>query len=528
VTEVRRLVAGRLSASFVGTELRDIAIDENAVLDRLYFAVRDPDWVTLPLPIHDVEVRESAEGFRITIDGTCEGAVPLVFTVRYEATSTSLVAELRYRAMSDCMVNRVGFCLLHPMEFAGTPADIADAAGESVGSTFPDRISASSPFTDITGMTLRVGATAVDIAFAGDLFEMEDQRNWIDASYKTFSTPLSHAHPRPLAAGGTREQVVALRWRRTDPASSPAQSPMPTQSPSPAPVQSPTPAQSPPPLAAPPLVGLGASTSPSPMRAADARQLQSLRPAWLAVTLLIEQDWTARWARAVEEARALGVALDVTLVVASPSAIDGWRPLQPAPVMRLQAYDSTSDVTTAELAVAVRRLRDRWEGNSTVRVAGGSRANFAELNRASERLPLDLLDEVVFAANPQVHAFDDRSILQTPAALAVAVRDAQQIARGKPVLVAPLTLAPTYNAAATGPRRLDELPADPRQHRELVGGWTRQVLDAVRGTAGVTVFQTRGAWGVLDSTGRRSPAYDALASVRPAAPTGRPPPRSTA
>jgi len=39
--------------------------------------------------------------------------------------------------------------------------------------------------------------------------------------------------------------------------------------------------------------------------------------------------------------------------------------------MRLQAYDSMSDVTTAQLAAAVRRLRDRWEGSSSVRVAGG-------------------------------------------------------------------------------------------------------------------------------------------------------------
>ena len=507
MTGERRLAVGSLSASFAGTQLRDVRIDDDIVLDRLYFAVRDPDWVTLPLILRDIEVLESPDGFRVTVDGECEGAIPLIFTVQYAATATTLVAELRYHAVRDCMVNRVGFCLLHPMALAGAPVDIVDAAGESVGSRFPDRISANSPFTDMTAMALHVGATAVDITLTGELFETEDQRNWIDASYKTFSTPLSHPHPRSLAAQQLRRQVVAVRWKHTDSAAAPIPEPART-------------------TAGRPLIGLGASTSAVPMREADSEQLRLLRPAWLAVTLRLERDWRTHWTRAVEEAAALGVPLDVTLVASGPAAIDAWHPPAAVPVIRLHAYDSACDITTAELAAASRRLRDRMVGGSTIRIAGGSRANFAELNRSS--LPLDLLDEVVFAANPQVHAFDDHSILQTPAALAVAVRDARLIAHGRPVLVAPLTLAPTYNAASTGPRRLDELPPDPRQHGELAGEWTRRAIDAARGAAGVTAFQTRGAWGVLDSTGRRSPAYDALAAVRPARPTARPAPRSTA
>ena len=34
------------------------------------------------------------------------------------------------------------------------------------------------------------GGGEIVIRFEGDLFEMEDQRNWTDASYKTYSTPL--------------------------------------------------------------------------------------------------------------------------------------------------------------------------------------------------------------------------------------------------------------------------------------------------------------------------------------------------
>ena len=37
--------------------------------------------------------------------------------------------------------------------------------------------------------------------FEGDLFEMEDQRNWTDASFKTYSTPISLGWPHRAQAG---------------------------------------------------------------------------------------------------------------------------------------------------------------------------------------------------------------------------------------------------------------------------------------------------------------------------------------
>ena len=44
----------------------------------------------------------------------------------------------------------------------------------------------------------------------GDAFEMEDQRNWSDASYKTYIRPLAKPWPYTLAAGNRHEQAVRL------------------------------------------------------------------------------------------------------------------------------------------------------------------------------------------------------------------------------------------------------------------------------------------------------------------------------
>src|SRR5262249_27971039 len=51
------------------------------------------------------------------------------------------------------------------------------------------------------------GAT-VQLEFAGDEFEMEDQRNWSDASFKTYCTPQSRPKPVTVQPGDKVQQSV--------------------------------------------------------------------------------------------------------------------------------------------------------------------------------------------------------------------------------------------------------------------------------------------------------------------------------
>ena len=44
----------------------------------------------------------------------------------------------------------------------------------------------------------------------GDTYEMEDQRNWTDASYKTYVRPLARPWPYTLDAGARLDQAVTL------------------------------------------------------------------------------------------------------------------------------------------------------------------------------------------------------------------------------------------------------------------------------------------------------------------------------
>lgn len=493
---LRELRAGPLSLCYQGDELRNIRIGDEVVLDRLYFALRDNDWLTLPLALDAPVVNETPDGFTVSITGSTDTtAAAFTFSLDFVGSPHSLVARVRYTAVGSATISRIGFCLLHPMDFAGSAVVVA-GEGEPAQQFFPSEIAPWSPFTNFHGLTLRAGSVDVDFLFEGDAFDMEDQRNWIDASFKTFAPPQSIPIPRLLRDGEQGEQKVTLRWTdaavaRTSPRTMTAG-----------------------PTTIPP-VGLGASRGLIPLSGAEAQLIRALDPAWLAVTLMLDGDWVPRWNRAVAEANLIGVGLDVSLVASDATLVAAWGEGEGihgsrARVVRLQAYDLATHVTTAPLAVALRQVRASVGGFAGASIAGGARSNFAELSRSRADVPLGLLDEVAFAANPQVHAFDDDSIMTTPRALAAAVHAARQIAGELPLIVGPLTFTRTFNAVAADPGEQIELPPDPRQHLQVAADWVVAAIDASRWSAGVTVYETKGEWGVLSALGAPSPSYEIL------------------
>ena len=46
-----------------------------------------------------------------------------------------------------------------------------------------------------SALSVELPVGTVTTTFEGDLFEAEDQRNWTDGSFKTYSTPLASGYP---------------------------------------------------------------------------------------------------------------------------------------------------------------------------------------------------------------------------------------------------------------------------------------------------------------------------------------------
>lgn len=89
---------------------------------------------------------------------------------------------------------------------------------------FPVPVSADQVFTDISGLRHAVvpggEATATFSFCAADVFEMEDQRQWLDGSFKSYFRPLRRTPlPYALEPGDCVEQSVTLTLSGTPEAS---------------------------------------------------------------------------------------------------------------------------------------------------------------------------------------------------------------------------------------------------------------------------------------------------------------------
>jgi D-apionolactonase len=137
-------------------------------------------------------------------------------------------------------------------------------------------------------------------------------------------------------------------------------------------------------------------------------------------------------------------------------------------------------------------------------LGGGTRAYFTELNRALA-LPLDQMDVVTYTINPQIHAFDNLSLVETLSAQAETVRSAKAIAESLPLAIGPITLKQPFNPNATSAPpdpSPDELPpaVDPRQLSLFGAGWTLGSIHrlAEAGVSSLTYYETTGWRGVME------------------------------
>ncbi len=539
---VRRPVrAGPFTAVLEGGFLRYVTLRERGVghpeggqevVRGVYAAVRDRNWGTVEPRFTRYELQQGEDSFRLRCTAEHRNAeVDFVWDGEIEGTAEgTLTYHFDGRARRTFLRNRIGLCVLHPMTLAGTPVEVETSSGVVCG-LFPAEIAPHQPFLDIVAIRQPTPVGPVEIRFAGDVFEMEDQRNWTDASYKTYGTPLDLPIPVEIPAGTRVEQSVSLRVLESrlipvpilkghggpdrPQGGSVIDAPL-TLSPS-------LPGAGREagghdggrvsvtlrPVGTLPPIGLGVASHGEALAAEEIERLRRLRPAHVRVTLdLAGTEWEASLRRAAEEGAALDAALERLAGALQGLQGDGRR------VARALVFPRSGVVTTEPVIAAARRAFQ--DAGVAVPLGGGTRADFVNLNRAT--LPLQLMDLTGYAINPQVHAFDNLSLVETLATQAVTVENARRIAAGKPIVVGPVTLRQRINPAATAPERAStaELSAriDPRQLSLFAAGWT---LGSVRhlagaGAASLTYFETTGRLGVMERSDGWTPHPRFLAS----------------
>ena len=116
-------------------------------------------------------------------------------------------------ARSTFLRNRIGFCVLHPSgACAGAVCTIEHVDGSSRQTAFPQDISPSQPFFDVRAISHQVlPGLIARVLMRGDTFETEDERNWTDASFKTYCTPIGLPFPAEITEGTRIQQSIQVQ-----------------------------------------------------------------------------------------------------------------------------------------------------------------------------------------------------------------------------------------------------------------------------------------------------------------------------
>jgi hypothetical protein len=479
VTPPRVLKAGPLTAELEAGNLRYIRFAGLEMIRAVSFVVRDKNWGTYDPAIGKLAVEESEGGFRVAYSAVAKDAAQ---GFAYEAEiSGSADGSLRFaakgRALTDFLTNRTGFVVLHPAGAAGKAATVTETTGRVYETTFPDLIDPVQPMMNLRAIrhAFAPGAT-VECRMEGDTFEMEDQRNWTDASYKTYVRPLALPWPYTLAKGDELEQSVTLTVSGGPPAGARQETVARVDIGA---VEGAT-----------PDLGVGLDPDDAAAALANAERLREVGVSHL-VCHYDPRRGHGRdaLASAAKVARALGATPWLEAVIA---AVDGFEAEVAALGKTAAALGSPFPVVLASPASdlkctlpgsvwppcppAVELYRATRRAFPGASLGGGMFSYFTELNR--KRPPLAELDFVSFTTSALVHAGDDRSVAETIESLPHIARSVRAIVKGKPYAVGPSAIGmrdnPYGQTTAPNPGNIRQAMNrnDPRQRGLLGAAWS--------------------------------------------------------
>jgi len=519
------LRAGPLSMIFEAGDLRYVKLDDREVIRRIYAAVRDRNWGTVLGRLENLKLDVREDSFQITYNSDHkEQAIHFVWHGEITGAADGTIRfTFDGEAKTTFLKNRIGFCVLHPLcECAGAPCRIESVDGSVKTAAFPKLVTAEQPVGELHDLCAIahevVPGVWAEARFEGDLFEVEDQRNWIDASFKTFCTPLRLPFPVEIKAGQRLKQRVTIRLldkgssRGNEAHSSRAEHGARSEEFSQSLLTSAATdgqrrtlveieiSSRTNPL---PSIGLSAPSHDHVYLEREVKRLKALRTSHLRVDVRINRgNWPGElWLAADSTGTDKSLELALHFLKATPTAMNEVarelekRRKQLARILVFQEGASPERLM---------KLARKHLSCLDVPIGGGTHADFYQLNQFPP--PAELCDFICWSMNPQVHAFDNASLAETPEAIPAQFQTARARFPDKPLVVSPVTLKPRFNPVATGEEsgtKSGELPpqVDPRQMSLIGACWTLAAFKSLgeSGVDSVTFYETTGWRGVMET-----------------------------
>jgi hypothetical protein len=520
-----RLQAGSLELLLCNSALRKIRHGKTEIIRAIYAAVRDQDWGTVPFLLDSFDFEQTPDSFRIKMNGRFGedeifGEAEILIAGKPPA---NLEFCFQFTASSSFLKNRIGICVLLPIEECkGRSYTQVQSDGQEIRDRFPVFIAPNQPLLDIRFLEWEApDHLRPRLVFDGDLFEMEDQRNWTDASFKIYSTPLSQPFPVKVAGGELFSQQVRLNLVN--------QVVIPDGQDNSVFVEIKLAGK----IGNVPSLGICLGQDYELHHRKIRNAFNDLPLTHLRADILLSHPYAVErtmWALSI--AKGLNCSLELVLLTTEGDSLpNDMIVLLKAFQLRLARIMVYSDMNFVSNGDAELRLLSLLRDNlRDVSIGGGSNANFAELNR--NRISSKVVDFIAVAANPQVHATDDLSLVENLEGLLYLMESMENLYPGEPAVISPLSLKPRFNAVATSESKtMDETPEkkDPRFNQAFGALWTLCALKKLSqcGTESVTIDEipadssplykalgfisgSPGDWQILDTVSTRPGETEAL------------------
>jgi hypothetical protein len=508
------LRAGPLTMTFEpgNAFLRHVRLGDHEVVRNIYAVVRDHNWNTIAWKVSNLKVDARVDSFDITFDVECrEREVHYAWRGEIRGAAEGVVTfSFDGEAKSDFRRNRIGICVLHPItECAGKAVTLEHTNGSREETSFPKHIAPWQPLRDVRAVAHEVTSDVrTEVRFEGDVFETEDQRNYGDASFKTYSTPQDLPKPVAVKPGDRVQHKITITLIN------PAQKKV-------LPVVQGRGAQlsiSTTPVLAKPALGVRMAKHGEPLSELEAERIRALRLAHLRADVSFTHDWKEELRAASTQANQLRLPLQLGLHVganASTELAEFARELEVVhPKVSLWIiYQDGHSMAPPEVVQLARQKLATYGAH--ILIAAGATPFFTEFNR--NRPPADSTALPCYPNEPQTHLKDPVTMIENVADIIEMIETAKTISPQQ-VVIAPITLKPWHKV----PHGKDDVSSgalpgdvDPRQMSLFGAAWTLAHLSRLSLSPHVhsaTYFETTG-WRGLMETPNGSPLPDKFLSM---------------
>ena len=192
--------------------LRNIKYKNIEILKLISFLARDKNWNNYNPEVIKTSSYKTDDNLNFEFNLRYGNDEQLEVNILLAVKDHSIKLSAKGKFLTNFWTNRIGFNLLLPLDgVVGEKVNIINSDNSLGLSKFPLNISPNQPMVKFNNLSYQMfNSLDLNIKFSGIHFEMEDQRNWGDASYKIYSGSLLDPFPYKENIDSTFHQEIEI------------------------------------------------------------------------------------------------------------------------------------------------------------------------------------------------------------------------------------------------------------------------------------------------------------------------------